>query len=51
MCVPYATKQARRVLETDLGLDERALDESNLKEAVRKYVDRLLAAGMTKMMS
>ena len=38
-------KQARRLIETDLGLDAKALDETAAKAAVAKYVDRVLAAG------
>ena len=38
-------KQARRLLEGDLGLDERALDDAERKAAVAKYVDRVLASG------
>ena len=38
-------KQARRLIETDLGLDAKALDEEATKAAVAKYVDRVLASG------
>ena len=38
-------KQARRLIETDLGLGAKALDEAATKAAVAKYVDRVLAAG------
>ena len=41
-------KQARRLLEGDLGLDERALDDAERKAAVAKYVDRVLASGDDK---
>ena len=37
-------KQARRTLERDLGLAERALDDPERKAAVAKYVDRVLAS-------
>jgi hypothetical protein len=38
-------KQARRLIETDLGLDAKALDEASTKAAVAQYVDLVLAAG------
>ena len=41
-------KQARRLLEGDLGLEERALDDDKRKAAVAKYVDRVLASGDAK---
>ena len=37
--------QARRLLEGDLGLEERARDDAERKAAVAKYVDRVLASG------
>ena len=38
-------KQARRLLELDLGLDVKDLDETEAKLAVGKYVDKVLASG------
>ena len=38
-------KQARRLIEADLGLDAKALDEASTKAAVAQYVDLVLAAG------
>jgi len=38
-------KQARRLIEADLGLDAKALDEAATKAAVAQYVDLVLAAG------
>ena len=40
---PYAGKQARRLLESDLGIPDRALDVATLKDAVSKYVDTAIS--------
>ena len=39
-------KLARRLIERDLALDERALDAH--KETVSKYVDRVLASALIR---
>jgi len=40
-------KGARRLLETDMGLAPKALDDAEMKAAVAKYVDRVLASAET----
>ena len=40
---PCPAKQARRLLESDLGVVEKALDAALLKAAVQKYVDRAIS--------